>query len=320
MKKALIIFYFVGNILLPGLEARSQDSSDMSKSDTTIVNIQDSLKAFEAEFDSLFPPKKSHIKVEIGYLSNNVYFGRKDSVATPYITGQLGYYHKSGLYTNVTASYLPTAGQNRFDLFTVEAGYNHRFGDLEMQLAGSKFFYNSNSYNVESEIQETLAAAFAYDWKVITPVVAGTVIFSNLATDYAASFGIEHSFYMANNKLEITASMAANASTQNYYNSYYQLRKYKRLEKLLASLGIKEQIDADIADAEKFKFLDYEFSLPINYSIKKFTVNVTPVYAIPVNPATISFTAKLPNQTITRTYREKLNNSVFFQAGIAYKF
>jgi hypothetical protein len=289
----------------------------MSKYDTTIVNIQDSLKAFEAEFDSLFPPKKSHIKVEIGYLSNNVYFGRKDSVAIPYITGQMGYYHKSGLYTNVTASYLPTAGQNRFDLFTIEAGYNHRFGAVEMQLAGSKFYYNSNSYNVESEIQETFAAAFAYDWKVLTPVLMGTAIFAG-TTDYAASFGLEHSFYALKSRLEIIASATANASTQNYYSQYYRYRRYA-IDRF--KIPLSYSIIAEVLDPSVFKVLDYELSLPITYNVKKFTFNFDPLFAIPVNPARLRITRKINNTIIgQKEYQERLNDSFFFQCGIAYKF
>jgi hypothetical protein len=257
--------------------------------------------------------------VELNFLNNNVYFGRKDSVATPYITPSLAYYHKSGLYLDASASYLPTSGENRIDLFTIAAGYSHKFGNLETQFTASKFFYNSNSYNVESEIEGTIAAAFSYDWDIITPIIIGTAIFGQ-ATDYATSFGLEHTFYIAKNHIDITLSAIANASTQNYYNSYYQLRKYKRLEKLLAKRGITENITAAVADAERFKLLDYELSLPINYSIKKFTFSLNPVYAIPVNPASITFTAKLPNQIITRKYEEKISSSFFFQAGIAYKF
>ena len=314
MKKAILI---ISSFVF--LERTNAQDTTRIKADTAIVNYQDSLKEFEAELDSLLHPRKSYVKVEIGFINNNVYLGRKDSLATPYITPQLGYYHKSGLYANVLASYLVEPGHQRFDLFAIEAGYMHKFGDFEMQITGSKFFYDSNSYNVQSEIKETIAAAFSYDWKIITPVIDGTIVFGQ-TTDYAASFGLEHSFFAAKNNLEIILSAAANASTQNYYNAYYKFRKYKVLEKILAARGIEENINAAIADAKRFKLLDYELSLPITYSLKKVTFSIDPVYAIAINPASITFTAKLPNQTLTKKYKEKLSNTFFFQAGISYKF
>jgi len=325
MKKALFFVVLFGIAFFNPKNAKAQDSSQHKSADSLFVNLQDSLKAFEKELDSLIhPKKKSYLKIEVAFLSNNVYFGRKDSVATPYITPSIGYYHKSGLYFNALVSYLPTSGQNRFDLFTLEAGYQHRFGDFQMQLVGSKFFYNNNSYNVESEIKETFAAAFSFDWKVITPVIMGTLIFGQ-ATDYAGSFGLEHTFYAAKNKLQITPSVVANASTENYYNSYYELRRYaiKRLllRKLLRRDSVNYTINANVIDASKFKVMDYEVSLPITYSVKKFVFSFTPVYAIPTNASQVHVIIKTASgiQLLNKTYTEKLYNSFFFQAGISYR-
>ncbi|MBS1949287.1 MAG: hypothetical protein JST47_16130 [Bacteroidetes bacterium] len=326
MKKVFAILSLLGGILLLRLQAHSQDTAAFKKADTAAIHLQDSLRAFEAEFDSLFPSKKSHLVFEAGYLSNNVYFGRKDSVATPYITGQLGYYHKSGLYANGQASYLTKTGNYRFDLFAIEAGYLHTFGNLEMQLAANKYFYSNNSYNVKSEIEGTAVAAFAYDWDIISPVLTGTAIFGHI-NDYAASFGLDHSFYALDDKLEITLSAMANASTENYYNSYYKRRRYaiKRLLKIQGVSSpdsIRYTILAHVLNASTFKLLDYEISLPVAYQYKKFTFSATPVFAIPVNPARVHFVVKTSDgaRVINRIYTEKLGNSFFFQANIAYRF
>jgi len=313
-------------ILTPGLKITAQDSVRVKANDSTLLNLQDSLKQFENELDELMQAKKkSYFQIELMFLSNNVFFGRKDSVATPYITPSVGYYHKSGLYINALASYLPVSGQSRFDLFTIEAGYAHKFGNFDVQLTGNKFFYSSSSYNVESEIEADAIAEFDYNFKFITPVIQGMAIFGP-RTDYAASFGLEHSFYALKNKLIITPSVIANASTQNYYNSYYELRRYAplRLEKLVRLFrgdSITYSISANVIDASIFKLLDYEFSLPVSYAFKNFTFSFTPVYAIPTNPAQLHVVIKTLRgiQLLNRTYTEKLYNSFFFQAGIAYK-
>lgn len=300
------------------LKTIAQDSVHIKTTDSTLNNLQDSLKQFEKELDELLGKKKSYFQVELNFLSNNVFLGRKDSVAIPYITPSVGYYHKSGLYLNALASYLPSSGQNRFDLFTIEGGYAHKFGNFDMQLTGSKFFYSSSSYNVESEIEANAVVALDYNLKFITPVVQGMIIFGP-RTDYAASFGLEHSFYAMKNNLTITPSVMANASTQNYYNSYYEFRRYalKRLKKV-----INYTISAKVEDASKFKVLDYELSLPVNYSVKKFTFNITPVYALPVNPSQLHVVIKTASgiQLFNKHYTEKLTDSFFFQASVAYKF
>lgn len=325
MKNTRRFLLLLSCILTMSLKIVAQDSVRAKQNDSTLTNLQDSLKQFEKELDELMHPKKSYFQVDIGFLSNNVFFGRKDSVATPYITPSVGYYHKSGLYINALASYLPTSGQNRFDLFTIEAGYAHKFGNFDMQLTGNKFFYSSSSYNVESEIEADVVAAFDYNFKFITPVVQGMVIFGP-HTDYTASLGLEHSFHAMINKLTITPSVMANASTQNYYNSYYALRRYarKRLQELKRTIrgdSITLSVSANVIDASKFKLLDYEFSLPVSYAFKKFIVSFTPVYAIPTSPSQIHLVIKTIGgiQLFNKEYTEKLNNSFFFQASIAYK-
>lgn len=324
MKRTVRLFFLLSCILTLSLKSIAQDSVHVKMTDSTMINLQDSLKQFEKELDELLQTKRSYLQADVGFLSNNVFFGRKDSVATPYITPALGYYHKSGLYINALASYLPTSGQNRFDLFTIEAGYAHKFGNFDMQITGNKFFYSNSSYNVESEIEADVVAAFDYDLHFVTPVVQGMVIFGP-RTDYAASLGLEHSFYAIKNKLTITPSVMANASTQNYYNSYYELRRYalKRLIKLSALNrdSISYTISAYVINASKFQILDYEISMPINYTIKKFTLNFTPVYAIATNPSQLHVIIKTISgiQLFNKKYSEKLNDSFFFQAGITYK-
>jgi hypothetical protein len=326
MKRVQCVFCLLSCLLVLGLKSIAQDPARTKATDSAVFNLQDSLKQYEKELGELLHPKKSYVQLELNFLSNNVFFGRKDSVATPYITPSVGYYHKSGLYINALASYLSSAGQNRFDLFTVEGGYAHKFGNFDMQVTGSKFFYSSSSYNVESEIEADVVAAFDYNFKFITPVVQGMVIFGP-RTDYAASLGLEHAFYAMKNNLTITPSFMVNASTQNYYNSYYELRRYAapRLKKLLRLTrrdSIGYTINANVIDAPKFKILDYELSMPVNYTVKKFTFNFTPVFAMPTNPAQLHVVIKTTSgvQLFNKNYTEKLYNSFFFQASIAYRF
>jgi hypothetical protein len=300
--------------------AQQQDTTKNKYTGLTEAQLKDSLKDFEKEFSDLLFPKKSYFLVGVDYLSNNVYFGRKDSVASPYITPSVGYHHKSGLHINASASYLPVSGQNRFDLFTVNAGYGYKSRHVEFSVNAYQYFFSNSSYNVESEIQQNAIALFGYDFGFIKPVVQGILNFGNKA-DYGASFGLEHSFYAFDYSLAITPTVTANGSTQNYYNSYYKLRRYAgtRRKRLI---GRGYSVSAYVENASQFKILDYEISMPVSYIYKKFTFSFIPTYVIPQHPSVVDVNIKtlVTNITFYGRYKEKLNNSFFGNLGVAYKF
>src|SRR5580765_201191 len=92
--------------------------------------------------------RRSYVKAGLSYLSDNVYLGRKDSVAVPYISPSIGYYHKSGFYVNSSLSVIPVSGETRIDLVTFEGGYTYSAKKLNVEISVSKEFYSDESYNV----------------------------------------------------------------------------------------------------------------------------------------------------------------------------
>ncbi len=261
------------------------------------------------------PPLKSYGKLTLNYLTNSVYNGRQDSLKTPYLTPMLGYYAKSGFFVDGSFSYLTRSGSNRIDLATIDMGYDFSAGNFDGEVMGSKYYYNSASTNVKSEISSSLAASAAYDFGFIHPTLLGTLNFGK-STDYALMFSLDHAFYAAHDNLVITPTVLMNASTQNYYASYYNNRKYKVKKKTYL------EINADVAQASKFKPLDYEFTMPVDYTVKDFTFSFLPSFAIPVNPAVVTVTAKASagSATITRTATEKTSNVFFCAFEVSYKF
>jgi hypothetical protein len=265
-------------------------------------------------------PPKSYGKISISYLNNSVFNGRKDSAITPYITPTIGYYDKSGFFITGALSYLSSAATSRIDLFNIEAGYDFNISKLDGEVTAFKSFYNTNSTNVKSEVSGGFAGSFGYDLGFIHPTLMGGINLGK-STDYTAAFSLDHSFYAADDKLEIVPSFLVNASTQHYYGNYYANRKYAKLKKKNGT-GIYYDITADLTDASRFKILDYELSMPINYTVNKFTFGLTPAYALPIDPATVTVNLKpsIGNNTISKTFTEKLENSFFFTFEVSYKF
>jgi hypothetical protein len=271
--------------------------------------------------DSLLPAPvkpRSYFSASLGFLSNSVYNGRKDSSATPYITPMIGYYHKSGLFVDASMSYLAKSGSSRVDLFNIEAGYDFSLGNFDGELSANKSFYNNSSSNVKSEITGSVFFTGGYDLSFIKPSFEAGINFGT-QSDYLLAVGLEHTFYLADDKLQITPGILGNGSTQNYYNSYYRNRKVARKRK---TGNVVYDVTTLVEDASKFKMLDYEISVPVSYRFNKLTLSLTPVYAVPFNPAQVTTTLvpEAGGTGKTKTVQETISNSFYCSFGLSYKF
>ncbi len=256
--------------------------------------------------------RKSYGLVSLNFINNSVYNGRKDSLNTPYLTPSLGYYHKSGLFVEGSASYLLRSGSGRFDLFTLGAGYDFFLGNFEGQLVAEKYFYNSSSTNVAAEVKGVLSATAAYDLPFIRTWLQPGISFST-KNDYWLSWGLDHSF-LPGEKWEITPSFTLNAETRNYYSSYFGNRRYRPRRGPAAPT-----VTASMPDASKLKIQDYEFSIPVSFSVNRFTFGFTPFLAIPANPAVVILTIKPPvAPAYTKKITEKTENSFYFSMDISF--
>ena len=272
------------------------------------------LKAQENEYSS--KNSKSYWEGGVSYLSNSVYLGRKDSLNLPYITPTISYYNKSGLYVIGLLSYLSSSTHSQIDLFELEGGYIFTANELNGSISFYKDFYNNKSYGVKSETIGSLNGSLVYDLGFIKPSLQADVTFST-KPDYSVGLGLEHTFYAADDHLEVTPSFILYASTQNYYSSYYNKRKFSKNRKKTNNTDI---ITAYLPNAAEFKIRDYEFSIPINYTAGNFTFNFTPTLALPTNPSTVVLTVKPTNgSSYTKTITENLSNVFYWSTGVSLR-
>jgi hypothetical protein len=244
---------------------------------------------------------KSYFMYGLNYLSDNVYLGRKDSTTLPYVSPYIGYHHQSGLYIKGTGSYAPT--KHIVDLAVIEAGYEHSFGDhFNSGINVDKFFYNKTSTSIRGNTQGSagIFGQYSNDW--VQPQVTFNLDFSK-KTDYVLTLQLDHEFKLINNTLTIAPTTEMNVGTRHFYDQYF----VNRLTKKDKTLKLKQVL----ADAGRFKALDYELSLPVTYRITKWLFKLTPTYVIPLNPVTITF----PKQTFT----EKVSNSFYVELDICHR-
>jgi len=261
---------------------------------------------------------RSYFKASMNYQSDNVYLGRKDTAALPYFIPMLTYYHKSGLYFSASASYLHNSTDQRIDVVTLEGGYDFTAGKYDGEVYLSKYFYNSQSTSVTSGISASLAFENEYDFGFIKPTLAATLDLGK-KTDFQGAFGLEHTFELFKDRLEITPSIVANGSTLNFYNNYYRTKHFTKRKGQKTVTGTVS-VTGTVEDASAFKILDYEPGMAIKYFAGRWTFSFSPTYAMPVHPAALSIHSVYSTGTITDKMRvEKLENSFFWTLGVVYK-
>ncbi|PSL46184.1 hypothetical protein CLV51_103160 [Chitinophaga niastensis] len=281
----------------------------------TVTPMQDANN--QAPADSTRPRVRSHFTAGVQYLSDNVYTGRKDSSHIPYLTTTVAYYHKSGLYAEGAVSMLSGTDNMRVDAGILSAGYLFSRGNFDGDISASKYFYNNLSQNVRAEVKGDIRASGSYDFnEIITATVDGNLTFSS-KNDYALRGALDHIFYLLQDRLRINPTLSANAGTQHYYDAYYNFRHLSHPHSKKDKA--KPTVIADMQQASQFNILDYEFSMPVSYTIHRhLTLSFEPIYAMPVHPAVLILTTVASNTSKTRT--EPLSNQFYWSFGVTYKW
>lgn len=280
-----------------------------------------SSKLLAQHIDSL-PEKKSKLTLSLGYSSNSVFLGRADSVVTPLFNSSLTYTLKSGIFFSGSVNYIPNRETNKLDGGSIAAGYNFEHNNLSGGVEINKIISSDNSTQVIAALDATVGASLSYNIAdFITPGIHAEFALGKsgggndiiLTPGLTHDFNIEHPF-SAHDNLSITPGIFLNAGTQNFYSTYY-IRKDKRTIKLKASKNSvavgKKATTQKTVNTSKLVMLDYEFTMPINYTCGKFGFELSPSYATAVNK---SISSASQTTAVDKT-------SIFYvSAGISFAF
>ncbi|MEZ7497715.1 hypothetical protein QO200_03085 [Flavobacterium sp. Arc3] len=257
---------------------------------------------------------QSYILTDISFQNDAVFMGRRDSITAPYIVPSLGYYDASGFFADASLSYLTKSNENRVDLFLLTAGYHFDSNKLSGAISGTKYFFNDNSYSIQSEIEADVSAFISYDFDILEASILASSYFSKDSnTDFFVGAQLAKSLYTTDKSLEITPTIAAHAGSQYFYQEYYQ---YNRVGNRKGNgTNENQQIGTTIVgidEVNKFNLLNIELSLPIHYYSKSFIFSFSPHLAFPQGNATIV--------TEDAIIKEDLKEVFYFSAGISYWF
>ena len=263
----------------------------------------------ETESDS------TYVLVDMNFISDAVFMGRKDSISNPYFYPSLTYHHKSGFYGTGSFSYLSKPDEGRVDLLLLTAGFDFSIKKLDGDVSITKYFFNENSYNVISEVDADLTAQLVYDFKVLNLGLTSSIYFnSDGNNDIFLSSEISHDYISKSEKFQISPTAGFYLGSQNFYEQYYINNRFGggRGQQQSQGNGSTQSTQIEIKESEKFGLMAIEFSLPIWYVEEPWIFSILPAYVIPKNPATLTVDDII--------FEEDLEHTFYWIVGIAYMF
>jgi len=259
---------------------------------------------------------ESYLLTDISYINDAIFMGRRDSIAAPYIFPSIGYYDKSGFFTDVSASYLTNSDESRFDLFLLSAGYMFDSKKWSGGISGTAYFFNEDSYNVQSETVGDITGMLGYDLDAFEITLTASSYFNKESSaDIFTGLILDRTFYTADNSLLINPSIAIYAGSQYFYQEYYSTSRLGSRKGQGKGSSVTEpsiSTNVEIKEASEFSLLNIELSLPLQYYHKQFIFSVTPTWAFPQTSATIT--------TEDTVITEELENVFYWSVGISYWF
>ena len=267
----------------------------------------------------------SYVSIAVNFMNDAVYLGRKDSISAPYLYPSITYFNKTGLYATGSFSFLTKSYESRIDLFLGTIGYEINSNKFSGDISFTKYVFNTDSYNVISEVEADLTATLGYDFDVFNLNLSLTNFFNkNSSSDIFLSSEISHDFVSTDRKFQISPTMGIFLGSQNFYKEYYIYNRFGSERSTgtgqgagQGTGGTADPIETTtttvvLEESEKFDLMAVEFSIPIWYMAKPFTVSFLPVLVVPQNPATLTVDSAI--------YEEDLENTFYWMVGLSYRF
>ena len=267
----------------------------------------------------------SYVSIAVNFMNDAVYLGRKDSISAPYLYPSITYFNKTGLYATGSFSFLTKSNESRIDLFLGTIGYEINSKKFSGDISFTKYFFNTDSYNVISEVEADLTATLGYDFDVFNLNLSLTNFFNkNSTSDIFLSSEISHDFVSTDRKFQISPTMGIFLGSQNFYKEYYVYNRFGSERSTGSGQGSGQGTGSTVdpietttttvvlEESEKFDLMAVEFSIPIWYMAKPFTVSFLPVLVVPQNPATLTVDSAI--------YEEDLENTFYWMVGLSYRF
>jgi hypothetical protein len=250
---------------------------ELSFSDSlTVFRLIDSLMNLESV-------EASQLALRVGYNSNVLSAGRTLGIEQFGLAPGISYYHKTGLFADVTTYWSKDYDPNLY-LTTISAGYMHIFSQKFSAIASyDHYFYHQ------------------LDDDIFVPYTNAVTVSPNLDLK-PFTFRLDYSFYFGDAYANrITPGISVNLKKKNFmgfdrvsfYPSFYLLMGDETITEfeLVEPKTARELLDnwekyrmrysIQLTERNVFGIMNYAFTLPVNFSIKNWLFNLSYTYSIP---------------------------------------
>jgi hypothetical protein len=182
--------------------------------------------------DSTDVEKKNNFKISTTGGNNLIQKGKKSQKQQYYLTPTLGYSHKSGLYANLSTTYLANQGKKPWDDVSIGTGYGHSFGDHFSMDADYSYGHYFSSKQVSSSEANSLTLSISWSGNILTPTLSANYSFGEVK-DITYDLGLSHSFdftgiFGKTDALSIPVNFGSSAGTSNFYQNYVKKNSIKK--------------------------------------------------------------------------------------------
>jgi hypothetical protein len=260
-------------------------------------------------FNNMYAQNKKNITITAGinYQNNMQYVGRTDSVITPLVTPNLRLSLKNGFYAEGEMYF--NTNDHKIDGGYISAGYEYDGKNWGTGIDLSKYFFNSQSTIIKSDISTSLGAYLYYDTKFVTLNVEPNYDFGSNG-DFVIGAGLSKDIsfdnLFKNGNIKITPKFYDWMGTQSFaQNHTIEINNGN-------GKGKGNNPTVSTTQNNSFEQLSLEVSLPVELTIKKhFKLSATPLLSFPKNV----------NQLGGWYASSNYPKSIFiFTTGIAYTF
>jgi hypothetical protein len=242
-----------------------------------------------ADTDKTASPKKQSVSAGINYGTNASFFGRTSPISYPYLTTDLIYNTKFGLFVYGSA-WKVIGSPPAVDEFDWGGGYSYKLSpDFKGAISYTHFSFSDQAQIIKSASSNDINLKNSFDWKLLKTSVTMDYLFGK-SNDFFLSIGHSHyfesNFNIFDDKDYITFEPSFNVifGTQNFVEYFsYQHGFFDDRDDPNKPHGKQPYPNDYAVKNTQFNALNYSFRLPVAYNRPHYTIEAAYKYAIPVN-------------------------------------
>jgi hypothetical protein len=222
--------------------------------------------------------KKGKLTLAVDYSNNSAFFGRTGGTYKyPFWSPSLTYKGKAGWWLSAGTFHLLTNETTfSFNQISLAAGWDFTFSDqVDGGISYSRYLFTSSSPLVQSATPHYLSSFIGYDWSYVYSVLNVSYI-AGQSRDLFFSFENSRYFEIETSKtttLSFEPKISIVAGTQNFASPLTENR----------SKGRKPKSPGAVTPTSGFGIIDYEFRLPMTYTVGSLGLELSWRYVVPVN-------------------------------------